>query len=54
MAPEQALVAGAIDAARLLRLDNEIGSVEAGKRADLRQQPRTLTHRPVASYAQPW
>jgi imidazolonepropionase-like amidohydrolase len=35
MSPDQALVAGAINAARLLRLDKEIGSVEAGKRADL-------------------
>jgi imidazolonepropionase-like amidohydrolase len=32
---EQALVAGAINAARLLRLDQEIGSIEPGKRADL-------------------
>ena len=35
MSSDQALVSGAINAARLLRLDHEIGSVEAGKRADL-------------------
>jgi imidazolonepropionase-like amidohydrolase len=35
MSAEQALVAGGISAARLLRLDDEIGSVEVGKRADL-------------------
>jgi len=35
MSPDQALVSGAINAARLLRLDDQIGSVEAGKRADL-------------------
>jgi imidazolonepropionase-like amidohydrolase len=35
MSREQALVAGGISAARLLRLDHEIGSIEVGKRADL-------------------
>ena len=35
MSAEQALVSGAISAARLLRLDEEIGSLEVGKRADL-------------------
>lgn len=35
MPPEQAIVAGAIGAARLLRLDGEIGSLEPGKQADL-------------------
>lgn len=35
MSAERAIVAGAIKAARLLRLDREIGSVEVGKRADL-------------------
>jgi imidazolonepropionase-like amidohydrolase len=35
MSPDQALVSGAINAARLLRLDEQIGSVQAGKRADL-------------------
>jgi imidazolonepropionase-like amidohydrolase len=35
MSPEHALVAGGINAARLLRLDHEIGSIEIGKRADL-------------------
>jgi imidazolonepropionase-like amidohydrolase len=35
MSTEQALVAGGISAARLLRLDHEIGSIEPGKRADL-------------------
>jgi imidazolonepropionase-like amidohydrolase len=35
MSREQALVAGAISAARLLRVDHEIGSIEVGNRADL-------------------
>src|SRR5579859_1064080 len=35
MKPEQAIAAGAIGAARLLRLDAEIGSLEPGKQADL-------------------
>jgi imidazolonepropionase-like amidohydrolase len=35
MPAEQAVVAGAINAARLLRLDSEIGSIEPGKIADL-------------------
>jgi imidazolonepropionase-like amidohydrolase len=35
MAPEAALVATTSSAARLLRVDDELGTVEAGKRADL-------------------
>ena len=35
MSADQAIVAGGINAARLLRLDQEIGSIEAGKCADL-------------------
>jgi imidazolonepropionase-like amidohydrolase len=35
MPAEQAVVAGAIKAARLLRLDTQIGSIEPGKHADL-------------------
>jgi imidazolonepropionase-like amidohydrolase len=35
MPPERAIVAGALDAARLLRLDGLIGSLEPGKLADL-------------------
>jgi imidazolonepropionase-like amidohydrolase len=35
MPADQALVAGGINAARLLRLGEEIGSIEPGKRADL-------------------
>jgi imidazolonepropionase-like amidohydrolase len=35
MPPERAIVAGALDAARLLRLDHLIGSLEPGKLADL-------------------
>lgn len=35
MPADQAIVSGAINAARLLRLDHEIGSLEPGKRADL-------------------
>ena len=35
MSPERAIVAGALDAARLLRLDAQIGSLEPGKLADL-------------------
>jgi imidazolonepropionase-like amidohydrolase len=35
MAPERAIVAGTHDAARLLRLDGQIGALEPGKLADL-------------------
>jgi imidazolonepropionase-like amidohydrolase len=35
MTPERAIVAGAHDAARLLRLDGQFGSLDAGKLADL-------------------
>ena len=35
LSPEQAIVAGAINAARLLRLDDQVGSVAPGKLADL-------------------
>jgi imidazolonepropionase-like amidohydrolase len=35
MTPERAIVAGAHDAARLLRLDHHIGSLEPGRQADL-------------------
>ena len=35
MSADQAIVAGSISAARLLRLDQEIGSIEPGKRADV-------------------